>query len=104
MQELILQQDNRAGDELAIPAKPSLFGADGLPGGSNTGLAAEGLAGMSALGIRPLDQGKHRLAVLVPFRDVEKELMQFVPHMHEYFKRQGVEFSIIIINQTDNFR
>eukprot|EP00039_Didymoeca_costata_P010552 m.142294 g.142294 ORF g.142294 m.142294 type:complete len:429 (+) comp14876_c0_seq1:80-1366(+) len=51
-----------------------------------------------------LEEGQHRLAVLVPFRNVQKELESFVPHMHKYFTSRGIDFSLVVINQTDEWR
>ncbi|XP_067628510.1 beta-1,4-galactosyltransferase 7 [Eurosta solidaginis] len=49
-------------------------------------------------------QSEHKLAVLVPFRDHFEELLQFVPHMTKFLKRQGVEHKIFILNQVDRYR
>ncbi|GMS89287.1 hypothetical protein PENTCL1PPCAC_11462 [Pristionchus entomophagus] len=46
----------------------------------------------------------HRLCVLVPFRDREAELAQFVPHLKSFLRAQNVESEFIILNQTDSFR
>ena len=59
---------------------------------------------MTALGTGLLAPGRHKLAILVPFRNVEKELKSFIPHMHKYLKAKNVDFTIVIINQTDNWR
>lgn len=59
---------------------------------------------MKALGTGILAPGRHKLAILVPFRNVEKELQSFVPHMHKFLSKKGIDFNIVIINQTDNWR
>ena len=46
----------------------------------------------------------HKLAVLVPFRDRFDELLQFVPHMTNFLKKQGVTHHIFILNQVDRYR
>nr|CAG4651225.1 EOG090X0AZ6 [Simocephalus serrulatus] len=46
----------------------------------------------------------HRLAVIVPFRDRFEELMEFVPHMHQFLLNQSVLHEIFIVNQKDDFR
>ncbi len=48
--------------------------------------------------------GSHRLAVVVPFRNRWEELLQFVPHIHQFLNRQKVSHSIWIINQADTHR
>lgn len=53
---------------------------------------------------RPIEPGQHRLGVLVPFRNVTTELNQFVPYMHDFLQKQGVDFDIFVINQTDTKR
>lgn len=47
---------------------------------------------------------KKRLAILVPFRDRFDELLEFVPHMHNFLNRQKIPFHIFIIQQKDNHR
>ncbi|GMR42189.1 hypothetical protein PMAYCL1PPCAC_12384 [Pristionchus mayeri] len=47
---------------------------------------------------------KHRLCVLVPFRDREAELAEFVPHLKRFIRAQNVDNEFIILNQTDSFR
>lgn len=46
----------------------------------------------------------HRLCVLVPFRDRETELGEFVPHLKTFLRSQKVDNEFIILNQTDGFR
>ena len=48
--------------------------------------------------------GRHRLAVLVPFRNRHEELQEFVPHIHRFLSRQSVLHDIWIINQADSYR
>src|SRR5262245_39454385 len=42
-----------------------------------------------------------RLAVLVPYRDREAHLAEFVPHMRQFLSAQGIPFQIVIIEQAD---
>ncbi|XP_049856556.1 beta-1,4-galactosyltransferase 7-like isoform X1 [Schistocerca gregaria] len=49
-------------------------------------------------------EGKHKLAVLVPFRDRFDELLEFVPHMHKFLKKQNVNHHIFVLNQIDTYR
>ncbi|XP_030761807.1 beta-1,4-galactosyltransferase 7 [Sitophilus oryzae] len=47
---------------------------------------------------------KHRLAVIVPFRNRFEELLQFAPYMHKFLTNQRVDHHIFLINQMDLFR
>lgn len=48
---------------------------------------------------------KHRLAILVPFRDRFDELVVFVPHIHKFLHSQNIlNFKIYILNQSRRFR
>ncbi|XP_046616276.1 beta-1,4-galactosyltransferase 7 isoform X1 [Neodiprion virginianus] len=51
-----------------------------------------------------IKSGKHRLAILVPFRDRFDELLIFVPHMHKFLSKQNIRYHIFIVNQIDNYR
>ncbi len=46
----------------------------------------------------------HKLAVVVPFRDRHEEMMEFIPHMHKFLKRQNIVHQIWVINQVDTHR
>lgn len=46
----------------------------------------------------------HKLAVIVPFRDRFEELMEFVPHLHQFLKNASINHRILIINQADKLR
>eukprot|EP00037_Helgoeca_nana_P021106 m.212158 g.212158 ORF g.212158 m.212158 type:complete len:498 (+) comp25520_c0_seq1:63-1556(+) len=61
-------------------------------------------AAWGALVHEPVPPLGHRLGVLVPYRDVNSELQDFVPHMHKFLKKQGIDFRIFVINQTDDWR
>ncbi|XP_001653000.2 beta-1,4-galactosyltransferase 7 [Aedes aegypti] len=47
---------------------------------------------------------KHKLAILVPFRDRFDELLRFAPHISAFLNRQQVSFHIFVLNQNDRFR
>ena len=51
-----------------------------------------------------LSWGRHRLAVIVPFRDRFDEMMEFAPYIHRFLCAQHVRHQIFIINQVDRFR
>jgi hypothetical protein len=46
----------------------------------------------------------HRLAIIVPYRDRPTDLEVFVPHMHKFLSKSGIDFTIIVVNQTGNHR
>ena len=48
--------------------------------------------------------GRHKLAVIVPFRDRFEELLEFAPHIHKYLNKQKIRHHIYVINQIDNYR
>jgi hypothetical protein len=43
-----------------------------------------------------------KLAIIVPFRDRQKHLDIFVPHMHEFLSDKGIVYDIFIAEQTDD--
>lgn len=47
---------------------------------------------------------EHNLAIIVPFRDRFDELLEFVPHMTKFLRKQNVSHHIFIVNQRDSFR
>ncbi|XP_033209401.1 beta-1,4-galactosyltransferase 7 [Belonocnema kinseyi] len=57
---------------------------------------------INALRIRR--KSKHRLAILVPFRDRFEELLKFAPHMRKFLDKQYLDYHIFILNQVDKFR
>ena len=50
------------------------------------------------------EENPHQLAVVVPFRNRYEEMMEFVPHIHKFLKRQNVRHQILVINQVDKHR
>ncbi|XP_064600700.1 beta-1,4-galactosyltransferase 7-like [Liolophura sinensis] len=48
--------------------------------------------------------GRHKLAVIIPFRDRLEELLEFAPLLHEFLAKKKVRHRIFVINQIDNFR
>lgn len=46
---------------------------------------------------------KHRLAVLVPFRERFEELLQFAPYMQKFLDKQNIDYRIFILNQVRFF-
>ena len=47
---------------------------------------------------------KHHLAIIIPFRDCWFELLQMVPHLHQFLKKQRIRHTIYVINQVDILR
>lgn len=47
---------------------------------------------------------KHRLAVLVPYRERFEELLIFVPYISNFLYSQNLDYSIFILNQIDDYR
>uniref|UniRef100_A0A2C9KEJ0 Galactosyltransferase N-terminal domain-containing protein n=1 Tax=Biomphalaria glabrata TaxID=6526 RepID=A0A2C9KEJ0_BIOGL len=47
-------------------------------------------------------KSKHKVAVIVPFRDREVHLKIFLIHMHPFLQRQNIEYSIIIVEQMQS--
>ena len=47
---------------------------------------------------------RHKLGVIVPFRDRLEELLEFVPYMTKFLNEQNIEFHIYVINQVDIHR
>ncbi len=43
-----------------------------------------------------------KLAIVVPFRNREQHLTQFVPHMEKFLEGEEIPFEILIIEQGDN--
>ena len=43
-----------------------------------------------------------KLAIIVPYRDRQEHLDAFVPHMHEFLKNTGIDYTIFIAEQTDD--
>ncbi|XP_072378593.1 beta-1,4-galactosyltransferase 7 [Diabrotica undecimpunctata] len=53
---------------------------------------------------KKLISSKHKLAVLVPYRERFEELMEFVPYMHNFLNKQKIAYDIIVLNQVDQYR
>ncbi len=43
-----------------------------------------------------------KLAIIVPFRNREQHLVQFIPHMEKFLKDENISFEILVIEQGDN--
>ena len=49
-------------------------------------------------------KGKHKLGVIVPYRERFEELLEFVPHMSKYLAEKNIWYQIYVINQVDEYR
>ena len=47
---------------------------------------------------------KHRLAVIVPYRNRSSELELFLPHMNSFLNAQSIEHLFLIVHQIDQHR
>ena len=52
----------------------------------------------------PAKTPKHKLAVIVPFRDRFEELLEFLPHIHTFLNNASISHHIYVINQADTLR
>ena len=43
-----------------------------------------------------------KLAIIVPYRDRQDHLAVFVPPMHQFLKDKGIDYTIFIIEQSDD--
>lgn len=50
------------------------------------------------------ENGKKKLAVIIPFRDRFEELLKFVPHLNKFLTAQDIPHHIFVVNQVDRFR
>ena len=41
------------------------------------------------------------ISVIVPYRNRESQLHTFLPHMHRFLKHQGLNFTILVVEQMD---
>ena len=49
----------------------------------------------------PVDcRPRHRVAVLVPFRDREPHLRAFLAHLHPILRRQQLQYRIFVVTQV----
>ncbi|KAE9417266.1 hypothetical protein Angca_005851, partial [Angiostrongylus cantonensis] len=42
--------------------------------------------------------------IIVPFRDRDEELSEFAPHIDKFLREQGIEYYLLLMNQTDDLR
>lgn len=45
---------------------------------------------------------RHRVAVIVPYRDRQRNLRVFLHHMHQFLRKQELDYGIYIIEQSGN--
>lgn len=47
---------------------------------------------------------RHKLCVIIPFRNRFNQLIELVPHLTKFLYHQNVNHQLLIINQVDNYR
>ena len=62
------------------------------------------LTSTSSAFARPTCTAVHPSQVIVPFRNATAELVYFVPFMHTFLRRHGIDFELVIVNQADQHR
>lgn len=67
-------------------------------------LGVRGETGAATEDKRNVYGSKHKLAIVVPFRDRYAELLEFAPHIHRYLKDKDVDHAIYVVNQIDDLR
>ena len=45
---------------------------------------------------------RHRVAIIIPYRDREEHLRIFLNHMHPFLQKQQLDYSIYIVEQVSN--
>ena len=45
----------------------------------------------------------HKLGVCVPYRNREEHMNQFVPHLSNFLDKKGIDHTIYIVHQVDEF-
>jgi len=46
---------------------------------------------------------RHRIAVVVPYRDRQQHLRVFLRHMHPFLQRQMLDYTIYVVEQVKCF-
>lgn len=57
-----------------------------------------------ALPTQKIFASKHRLAILVPYRERFEELLVFAPYIHKFLNEQEINHDIFVLNQVDSYR
>ena len=47
---------------------------------------------------------EHKLCVVVPFRNRFNQLIELVPHLGRFLRKQQIRHQILVMNQVDNYR
>lgn len=53
---------------------------------------------------RSAHTNKHKLCVIVPFRNRFNQLIELVPHLTDFLNKQNVDHQLLVVNQVDNYR
>ena len=49
-------------------------------------------------------KSEHKLCVVVPFRSRFNQLIELVPHLARFLRKQQIRHQILVMNQVDNYR
>ena len=47
---------------------------------------------------------RHKVAIIIPFKNRENQLKKFVNHYHHILMRQELEYGIYVVNQEDMYK
>lgn len=47
-------------------------------------------------------QARHKVAIIIPYRDRYQHLLLFLNHMHKFLQKQNIEYAIYIIEEVPN--
>ena len=51
----------------------------------------------------PECQARHKVAIIIPYRNREWQLKIFIHYMHPLLRRQELDFAIYVVNQVDEY-
>ena len=72
--------------------------------GHNIDPGGEDQHGHSNKDDRNVFRTRHKMAVIVPFRDRYTEMLTFVPHIHKYLNAKNIDHKIFVVNQIDDLQ
>lgn len=52
----------------------------------------------------PICQSRYKVAIIVPYRNRPKQLELFVQHIHPFLAAQQIEYKIVVVEQSINFK
>jgi hypothetical protein len=45
---------------------------------------------------------RHKVAIVIPYRNRESNLLLWLQHMHPFLKKQKIEYTVYVMEQVDN--